>query len=82
MPFALTNTVVGSFLNSKPVHIGQLSPTDPYGYQIVESPFNILYYSVSFKTINNLTVKVVDHRGALIDFEEEITIRLLRRTVQ
>lgn len=76
------NIATGSYLNSKPVHIiHQFFPTVPYGYKIVESPQNILYYPVSIKTINNLTVKVVDQSGELIDFRgEEITIRLhLRR---
>lgn len=79
------NIAVGSFLNSKPVHIiHQFFPTVPYGYKIVESPLNILYYPVSVKTINNLTVKIIDQSGHLIDFRgEEITIRLhLRKKVQ
>lgn len=79
------NIAVGSFLNSKPVHIiHQFFPTVPYGYKIVESPLNILYYPVSIKTINNLTVKVIDQSGQLIDFRgEEITIRLhLRKKLQ
>lgn len=78
------NIAMGSFLNSKPVHIiHQFFPSVPYGYKIVESPLNILYYPVSTKTINNLTVKVIDQNGNLIDFrDEEITIRLhLRRKI-
>lgn len=79
------NIAVGSFLNSKPVHIiHQFFPSVPYGYKIVESPLNILYYPVSIKTINNITVKVVDQQGNLINFRgEEITIRLhLRKKLE
>lgn len=76
------NIAVGSFLNSEPVHIiHQFFPSVPYGYKIIESPLNILYYPVSIKTINNITCKIIDQKGNLISFgEDEITIRLhLRR---
>lgn len=76
------NIAQGSYLNSEPVHlIHQFFPTVPYGYKIVESPLNILYYPVSIRTINNLTIKILDQSGRLIDFRgEEITVRLhLRR---
>lgn len=78
------NLALGSYVNSKPVHlIHQFFPSVPYGYKIVESPQNILYYPVSIKTINNITLRVIDQHGNLIDFQgEEITIRLhLRRKV-
>ncbi|CAH1107473.1 unnamed protein product [Psylliodes chrysocephalus] len=73
----------GSYLNGKPVHIiHQFFPTVPSGYKIVESPQNILYYPVSVKTINNLTVKIIDQTGDLINFrEEEITVTLHIRKV-
>lgn len=72
------NIASGSYLNSKPVHIiHQFFPSVPYGYKIVESPLNIIYYPVSDKSINNIIVKVTDQAGNLIDFRgEEITIRL------
>lgn len=76
------NIAIGSYLNDKPVHIiHQFFPTVPIGFKIVESPLTILYFPVSVKTINNITVKVVDQNGQLINFQnEEITVRLhLRR---
>lgn len=72
------NIASGSYLNSKPVHIiHQFFPSVPYGYKIVESPLNIIYYPVSDKSINNILVKITDQAGNLINFRgEEITIRL------
>lgn len=72
------NICVGSYNNGKPVHIiHQFFPTVPPGYKIVESPLPILYFPVSVKTINNITVKVVDQDGDLINFRNEtITVRL------
>lgn len=73
----------GSYLNGKPVHIiHQFFPTVPSGYKIVESPQNILFFPVSVKTVNNITVKIIDQVGNLINFqEEEITITLHIRKV-
>lgn len=78
------NIAQGSYLNSKPVHlVHQFFPSVPYGYKIVESPLNILYYPVSIRTIDNITIRVLDQSGRLIDFRgEEITVRLhLRKKI-
>ena len=74
--------VTGSFHNGKPVHIiHQFFPTVSPGYKIVESPLPILYFPVSVKTINNITVKVVDQDYNLINFRgETITVRLHLKT--
>lgn len=72
-----------SFLNGLPSHIiHQFFPTVPVGYKIVESPLNIIYFPISVKTINNITVKVIDQDGRIVNFRgETITIRLhLRKT--
>jgi hypothetical protein len=72
------NIAAGSYFNEKPVHIiHQFFPTVGPGYKIVESPLNILYFPVTVKTINNLTVKILDQDGNLINFREEtISVRL------
>ena len=72
------NLAIGSYLNGEPVHlIHQFNAKVPTGYKIIESPVTILYYPVSVKTINNITVKIIDQSGNIIDFrEEEITVRL------
>lgn len=76
------NICVGSFNNGKPVHIiHQFFPAVAPGYKIVESPLPILYFPVSVKTINNITVKIVDQDGDLINFRKEIiTVRLHLKT--
>lgn len=72
------NICVGSFNNGKPVHIiHQFYPIVAAGYKIVESPIPILYFPISVKTINNITVKIIDQDGDLINFRQEtITVRL------
>lgn len=72
------NIATGSYSNGSPVHIiHQFFPTVAPGYKIVESPLNILYFPVSVKTINSITVKIVDQDGNLVNFRKEtITVRL------
>lgn len=75
---------IGSFFNGEPVHIiHQFFPTVPVGYKIVESPLNIIYFPVSVKTINNITVKIVDQGGELVNFRKEtVTVRLhIRKSI-
>ena len=72
------NIAKGSFQNGKAVHvIHSFFPSVTPGYKIIESPLPILYFPVSVKTINNITVKVVDQDYNLINFRgETITVRL------
>lgn len=76
------NICVGSFNNGKPVHIiHQFFPAVAPGYKIVESPLPILYFPVSVKTINSVTIKILDQDGDLINFRNEtITVRLHLKT--
>lgn len=76
------NICIGSFNNGKPVHIiHQFFPTVAPGYKIVESPLPILYFPVSVRAINNITVRIIDQDGNLINFRKEIiTIRLHLKT--
>lgn len=72
------NIATGSYFNGKPVHIiHQFFPTVAPGYKIVETPQNILYFPVSVSTITNITLKIFDQDGDLVNFRgETITIRL------
>lgn len=72
------NIASGSYTNGLPVHIiHQFFPSVAPGYKIVESPQNIIYFPVSVTTINNLTIKILDQDGNLVNFRQEtITIRL------
>lgn len=72
------NIAAGSYFNGKPVHIiHQFFPTVAPGYKIVESPQNIIYFPVCVQTITNITIKILDQEGDLVNFRgETITIRL------
>ena len=72
------NIATGSYSNGSPVHIiHQFFPTVAPGYKIVESPLNILYFPVSVRTINSITIKIVDQDGNLVNFRREtVTVRL------
>lgn len=72
------NIAAGSFSNGKPVHIiHQFFPQVEAGYKIVESPVNILYFPVCVSVITNITLRVLDQDGELINFQnEKITSRL------
>lgn len=77
------NVATGSYSNGVPSHIiHQFFPSVPPGYKIVESPQNILYFPVSVKAINTLTINIVDQDNNLINFRNEIiTLRLHLRSV-
>lgn len=77
------NIATGSFLNGIPVHIiHQFFPTVSPGYKIVEGPVQPIYYPVPVKAITNITVRILDENGELINFRDKIrTIRLHLRKV-
>jgi len=68
----------GSYLNGRPVHlIHQFFPNVPPGFKIIESPQNILYFPVTVKVIDKITIKIVDQNLDLVNFRKEtITLRL------
>lgn len=68
----------GSYLNGKPVHIiHQFFPNVAPGFKIIESPQNIIYFPVTVKIIDKITLKIIDQDGDLINFRgETVTIRL------
>ena len=68
----------GSYLNGKPVHIiHQFFPNVSPGFKIIESPQNIIYFPVTVKTIDKITIKIVDQDFNIVDFRNEnVTIRL------
>lgn len=72
------NIVEGSFINNIPSHvIHEFSPSVPPGYQLIESPTNVIYLPVKNNNIQNIEVRVVNERGRLVNFRgENISLRL------
>lgn len=72
------NITTGSYKNNDLVHsLHEFSLDVPPGFLIREQPRNIIYMPVSVDRISNITLKVVDQDGELINFRgERIEIRL------
>jgi len=72
------NITTGSYMNEKLIHtIHEFTPMVPPGYKIVEVPNNIIYLPLRVNIIDNLTLKILDQDGNLVNFRgEAITVRL------
>lgn len=72
------NIVTGAYNNNELVHtLHEFFPTVPPGFKIVETPQNVIYLPINTKTIDSITLKIVDQDGNLINFRKElVTIRL------
>lgn len=57
-------------------------PDTPVGYKTVEQPANILFLPVNAHEISNITLRLTDQEGKLVDFRKElITVHLLLRRI-
>lgn len=67
-----------SYINSQRVHtIHEFYPNVAPGYKIIELPNTIIYLPVAVPSIDNITIRIVDQNGELINFRgETISIRL------
>lgn len=55
-------------------------PATPAGYKTIEQPTNILFIPVNVREISNISLRLTDHCGNLVDFQGElITIHLILR---
>lgn len=72
------NIVTGSYSNGNPGHtLHEFYPTVEMGYKIVEVPTNVIYLPVTTRSISNISIRIVDQDGHLVDFRgENITLRL------
>lgn len=72
------NIATGSYVNDNSVHtIHQFYPGTPAGYMILELPSPVIYLPITTNTIDNITLRIVDQTGRLINFRKErISIRI------
>lgn len=78
------NIATGSYINGQAAHtIFQFFPSVAAGFKLVEEPSPVIYLPVTSHTISNITLRVIDQQGRLVNFRgERITIRLHLRKVQ
>lgn len=72
------NIATGSYVNGKVAHlIYSFFPLVPVGAKIVETPENVIYLPISVRSIRNVTLKIVDQDGKLLNLQgESVTVGL------
>ena len=72
------NIASGSYVNGKHLHvIHSFFPAVEAGYKIVEVPNPVIYMPTSVRSVDSITISIVDQNGNPVNFRgEEITVRL------
>lgn len=72
------NITSSAYHNSNLSHtLFEFSPNVPPGYKLDVEPHNVIYLPVNTQTISNITLRIVDQEGRLVNFQgENIVIRL------
>lgn len=78
------NLVSGSYINGEEAHtLHEFFPNVPPGVKIIEVPSNVIYLPINKKTIDSISVRLLDQNGHLINFRNEsVTLRLHLRKRQ
>lgn len=76
-----SNITNGSYYNQEPNHsIHEFAVNVDAGYAIIEVPPRVIYYEVNSRTINNITLSIIDQEGDLVNFQNELIIIRLELT--
>lgn len=77
------NITTGNYVNGIPNHvIHQFFPSVPAGFKIIEAPDHVPYLPINVNTITNITLKIVDQDGDLVNFRgETVTIGLHLKSI-
>lgn len=72
------NVAAGAFVNGvRSRAIYDFFPSVPPGFQIAESPRNLIYYPIATDRLDRVRVTITDQNSKLVDFRgEPITVRL------
>lgn len=72
------NLSTGSYINGILAHsLYEFYPRVPPGYKILEQPQNLIYLPLSKKSIDEVSVQILDQDGKMVSFDDEIvTVRL------
>lgn len=69
------NLTSGAHYNDDLVHtIHEFGIDVDPGFAINETPHNIIYYPINTRTINNITLRIIDQDGDLINFRDELIV--------
>lgn len=81
--FVDTNITGGAFRNNAPCHtIFEFGLSVAPGYNLEKEPSQIIYFPINVSEIGNITIRLVDDEGVLVNFSEDTktSVRLHLKT--